>query len=87
MYAKMLTKQMLCDAIYTVVFRSEKPLSRKDICDSIGKHKSPHIVAMIEHLSEQGYFKRETIVDHFQREVFMYTCNKNEQDKACSEVE
>lgn len=86
MYAKMMTTQALCDAIYTIVFRAEKPLSRKDICEALGKHKSPHIVRMIEHLVETGYFKREMTVDHFKREVFLYSYYGGQPDSACADT-
>jgi len=85
MYAKMMTTQALCDAIYTTVFRSEKPLSRLDICRSLGKKKSPHILKMIEHLHETGYFNRELVTDEFGRETFYYSYNAGSLEAACTE--
>jgi len=85
MYAKMMTTQALCDAVYTIVFRAENPMSRRQICEALGKHKSPHIVRMIEHLVELGYFKREMQIDHWKRREYIYTSVGQRDEAACQE--
>jgi len=49
------SNQELCNAIYCAVFQSKEPLTRLEICRSIGRHKSPHIVGMIEQLRDAGW--------------------------------
>ena len=84
MSAKYMSQQALCDAIFSAVFQSEKPLSRRDISDAIGRKKAPHIIAMIEHLATTGYFKKATRIDEFGREGFIYSATRKNAAAACS---
>lgn len=87
MAGKMMTQQQLCDAVYTAVFKSKKPLSRREICEGIGKHKSPHIIKMIEHLAAHDYFKKESRIDDFGRAGFIYSVVGKKQSSACEGIE
>jgi len=87
MYQKMLTRQLLCDAIYSTVFRSKKPLTRKEICEAIGKHKSPHIIKMIEQLYHARWFERSHVLDHRGIAVYVYSVEGAERKhEACSDL-
>lgn len=66
------TQQELCNAVYFAVIQSEKPLSRLEICRAIGRKKSPHILTMIEHLVNTGFFSRCHGRDKFGRQMWLY---------------
>lgn len=87
MSGKIMTKQQLCDAVYQAVFSAEKPLSRLEICEAINRHKSPHIVQMIERLYHARWFERKTEVDHRGFGYFVYSVEGAERKHgACEEM-
>lgn len=63
MRLKNLTPQELCDRVYLIVSTADEPLRRLEICKLLGKKKSPHIIEMIEHLVDTGYFRKEVVTD------------------------
>lgn len=52
---KLYTPQQLCDVIYQAVLCGGVPMSRLEICRAIHRHKSPHILAMIDQLVQGGW--------------------------------
>lgn len=48
----------LCNLVYEAVISGGRPMTRLEICRAIGRHKSPHIIAMIDHLNATGYINR-----------------------------
>jgi len=87
MIGKMLTTQELCNAIYQAVTQSKKPLSRRDISDALQRKKAPHIIRMIEHLAESGYFYKESGVDKFGRPTWFYFTKKKSKSACADFVE
>lgn len=52
------SQQELCDAIYSAVCNTPKPMTRAQICRAVGRAKSPHVIAMLEYLVHMGYILR-----------------------------
>lgn len=82
---KYMSKQELCNAIYETVMTSSEPLTRLEIAQAIGKKKARHIIEMIEHLTNTGYFDKRQIIDKFGRQAFVYAAAKNGEN-ACKEA-
>lgn len=55
------TPQQLIDEVYAVVFNAapDRWLSRKDIADTLGLKKSPHLRATIEALVDSGWLQKQ----------------------------
>lgn len=70
------SKQELCDAVYTAVCRAGRPLSRLEICQAIGRKKSPHIIAMIESLTADGWLVKSASVTNKKAPVFVYSLGR-----------
>lgn len=69
---KYYTQQELCNAIFQAVTASPEPLSRLEICEKIGRKKGPHIITMIEHLVDTGYFAKGMGETKFKKAVLLY---------------
>lgn len=81
-----MTKQALCNEIYSILLNAETPLSRLQICTALQRAKSPNIIAMIEHLYTSGYAAREIAADEFGQEFFVYSAAGKRKKKACSDL-
>lgn len=55
---KLYTKEELVNRLYWGLKSQPEPLTRKELCEMIGRKKSPHIITVIEGLAHEGYFKR-----------------------------
>ena len=82
---KYMSTQELCNAIYEAVFAATEPLTRRQIAETIGKKKVPHVVKMIEHLTASGYFEKREITDKFGRQAFVYVAARRGEN-ACEEA-
>lgn len=67
-----MTKQELCNAIYSTVAAASKPVSVLEICQAIGRKKAPHIYQMCSHLLTSGYFELCWDTTKFDRPVMKY---------------
>ena len=74
---KYMSKQELCNAIYSTVVNAKAPMTRHEIAQAIGKKKARHIIEMIEHLTTSGYFEKRQITDKFNRQAFVYSAIGN----------
>jgi hypothetical protein len=79
--ARKYTEQELCNAVYLAVSTSDKPLSRLEICEKIGRHKSPHIVTMINDLNELGYLNRMVATNKWDKQEFRYYIGDKPPDR------
>lgn len=86
MTRKNYSQQDLCNEVYKAVSESLEPMTRLDICKSIGRKKSPHIIAMIEHLVSSGFLSKGTIEDVQWGRGFVYQVNKSQIGQACEDV-
>ena len=87
MDAQKLTPQELCNAIYCAVRKADNPLTRREICKTIGKQKSPHILNMIEELTKGGWILKTTGTDKHGRTAFFYTLGRDvEGAEACKDT-
>ena len=80
------TNQELCDQIYSAVWHSEEPMTRRDICTAIKRKKSPHILDMIEHLATNGYFEKTVINDPQWGSAYVYSATNKSDNKQCLDV-
>lgn len=55
------TPQELCNEVYQACFNAGQPPTRKEICEMIGRKKSPHIIDMIENLVAGGYLEKTQV--------------------------
>ncbi|MCU0499769.1 MAG: hypothetical protein MUF87_20650, partial [Anaerolineae bacterium] len=46
------------EAIYDVVKSSPTPMTRLEIARAIGRHKTPHLIVIIEEMVQKGWLKR-----------------------------
>lgn len=82
---KYYTQQELCNAVFQAVATSPEPISRLEICEKIGRKKGPHIIAMIEHLVDTGYFAKGMGETKFKKAVLLYwPTNTAQAAGACS---
>jgi len=79
-----LTPQELCNAIYGAVLNAGYPVSRLEICRTIERKKSPHILAMIDYLAENGFIKAELTLSRNGLEMFRYSVGERPAD--CSDA-
>jgi response regulator of citrate/malate metabolism len=47
--------------ILTALERADKPLTRLEVCRAIGRRKSPHLIAEVEHLASLGIVTRQIV--------------------------
>jgi hypothetical protein len=78
--------QELCNAIYLAVSVADRPLSRHEICEKIGRHKSPHIVSMINHLNEVGYLQRTVMTNERHNQEFRYYVGDKPTDEVGADL-
>lgn len=83
---KRYSQQELCDSIYNyLIANGDKWVTRKDICEGIGRKKSPHILRMIEHLADSGYAEKTSQAFVGGYTIFFY--RGLSRVGACAEVE
>lgn len=80
------SQQDLCNEVYKAVQNSTEPLTRLEICKAIGRKKSPHILAMIEHLVTTGFISKSTIEDVQWGRAFVYSKIESQTGQACQDV-
>lgn len=80
------TPQELCDAIYSAVLKADKPISRLEICRTIERKKSAHIVRMIASLAAGGWLIETASIDKHRRNLFVYTVGQIASPPDCAEV-
>lgn len=73
----------LCYEVYCAVWIAGKPLSRLEICRSIGRKKSPHILGMINVLTAEGWLIEGRGQDRFGRHQFIYSLGQNASSPDC----
>lgn len=78
-------KQQLCDAVFQAVAQSTQPPTRLEICTSIGRKKSPHVLDMISHLVNTGWLVEYSDRDNIGRTAFRYRIEQSGQPN-CREV-
>lgn len=71
------TPQELCNMVYCAVKSSSAPLTRLEICRSIGRKKSPHILQIIEELASGGWLTKTATTDKHGRHAFVYSIGRN----------
>lgn len=86
MARKNYTQQELCNEVYAAVLNASEPLTRREICEAIGRKKSPHILAMIEGLVSTGYLTKGTTTNAQWGQGYVYSAASNSSGEACKEV-
>lgn len=82
-----LTQQELCNAVFASISQAENPVSRLEICRSIGKKKGAHIIRMIEHLVDTGYVAKCWSETKFKKPVLVYFLpEKRPEGLPCREI-
>lgn len=69
-------KQELCNAVYSAVCRAGGGITRLEICEAIGRKKSPHIIAMIESLTVDGWLVRDVRINDKKAPEFVYSIGR-----------
>lgn len=83
-FPKQYSRQDLVNLIYWGQKNDNVPRSRRELTAMIGRKKSPHIVAIIEQLVDEGYFEKgmgETITGKMVY-TYMATDKPCESDKS-----
>lgn len=70
--------------IYRAVCTNKRAMNRKEICEAIGRSKSPHILDMIEHLVDGGYLVKSVSETFNKREQYVYSIGH--QVGACKDL-
>ncbi|MCS6835790.1 MAG: winged helix DNA-binding protein [Anaerolineae bacterium] len=58
--------------ILHVVSQSQEPMTRAAICAAIGRHKTPHLIALIDGLVAAGYLHRSVKTFHNGVQGYVY---------------
>lgn len=81
-------KQELCDLVYSfVAANSDDWLTRSNICKGINRSKAPHVIAMIEHLVDGGWFKKRVETLPTGLLMFLYQLSDKVPEGACESLE
>lgn len=67
------TPDELIEALIHAVACAERPLTRKEICERVGRHKSAHIINVIRRLAYHNWFNQQEGVDKHGRAAYFYT--------------
>ena len=78
-----MTKQTLCDESYKFVVTSSKPVSRLQVAKHLKMTKAPHMIRMLEDLTQMGYLSKKMEEDEFGRNTWLYSAG-NLHDPNCN---
>lgn len=61
------------EAIYEVVKHSPTPMTRLEIARAIGRHKTPHLIVVIEEMVQKGWLTRTSSTFHNGVVMYVYS--------------